>query len=98
MQPGDEYSGCVAVQRHHLVDIGAADPGPFPGARKDDGPGPVIRGDPRQGITYLHQRGGIEDVESFGTGNGQPVDRTSSVLLDIYVQRVGGAGLREVHR
>ena len=42
VQPGDECSGRSAVQRHHLVDVGATYPGLVSGATQDDGPGGVL--------------------------------------------------------
>ena len=93
VQAGDERPGRAAVQRHHLVDVGATDPGLVASATQDHGSGGVIGGDPRQCIAHLGQRGRVDDIESLRADDRQPVDRTLAVLLGVYQERVGGSGV-----
>jgi hypothetical protein len=86
---GNERFRRFAIQAHHLVYVGTADPGLACGAREDDGSCGVVLGDPREGTSNFRQRGSIQNVQLFGAGYSQPVDQSFRMSLGIDQQRAG---------
>jgi len=81
----------LAVERRHLVDVGAADPGPLAAAGEHHQPRAVALAGAHEGGAERLGGGGVEGVELRRPVDGDAVHLAALVTVDGVQHRVGGA-------